>query len=174
MSTPAPVQTKRTTRSGIDLNTFDDVKLFKLVPTVAEVADINDALGRLGNDHKKLLSIIRDGLQAEAIKAAYEANDGWLKVGEDGKDTTETYDAANLVSSDILNPVVLGLARINPVEVKRGDSLVEITWDDAKNAEEKRAVKDATLDMIRSTPRIVDGLKKKMAAAQAAGETTNS
>ena len=162
-------QTVRTTKGGISLDDFSDVKLYKDVPAIAPPATVKDALEYLGNDHAKLLKIIHSGLQADAVTTARENESGWLKFDEDGKPTSESF-SGSLVSGEILNPVVLNLSRINPVEVVRNGKTVEITWDDAQSPEEKRAVKAATIDMIRTTPRIVEGLKKKMAAAVAAGE----
>lgn len=155
---------KPTTKSGIDLASFEDVKLYKPVPLVPAVANVQDALARLGNDHAKLMAIIQTGLQTHATNEARSSDEGWLKMDENGKETNEPF-SGSLVSVDILNPVILSLSRINPVIVRRGDQDVEITWDDAENRDEKRAVKDATLEMIRTTPKIVDGLKRKMAVA---------
>jgi hypothetical protein len=162
-SSPKPM---RTTRSGIDLASFEDVKLFKDVATVPAVTSVQDALSRLGNDHAKLLSIIHGGLQAEAVKSANESDSDWLKFDQDGKETTEVF-AGQLVSSEVLNPMVLNLSRYNPVNVIRGGKEVEITWDECQSREEKQAVKAATLEMIRTTPRLVTILQKKMTAVSA-------
>ena len=167
--TPTEISKVRTTKGGIDLESFEDVKLFKDVPTPAEPKSVQDALTVLGNDHAKLLKIIHSGLVQEAVASARNSDAGWLKFDENGKETAEGF-SGTLVSSEILNPVVLNLSRINPVEVLRNGNKVEITWDEAQDREEKRAVKDATLEMIRSTPRIVEGLKKKMASAAKNGE----
>ena len=154
----------RTTKSGISLESFDDVKLFKFVPATPAVTSVQDALSRLGNDHAKLLSIIHSGLQAEAVSSARNDDSNWLMIDENGKDTDQTF-SGSLVSSDILNPFVLAMSRVNPATVLRNGKEVEITWDECQSPEEKRAVKDATLEMIRTTPRIVANLKKKMEAA---------
>ncbi len=170
MATPNATETlqpSRTTKSGISLESFEDVKLFKLVPATAPVTSVQDALTRLGNDHAKLLAIIHSGLQAETVNAARQDDSGWLKIDENGKDTSETFEGS-LVSSDILNPFVLAMSRVNPATVLRAGKEVEITWDECQSPEEKRAVKDATLEMIRTTPRIVANLKKKMEAASKA------
>lgn len=158
----------RTTKGGIDLATFEDIKLYKDVAPIPPVTSAQDALTRLDNDHAKFLSIIHAGLQAEAVENARSSDAGWLKIDENGKDTDEEF-AGTLVSGEILNPVVLTMSRINPTTVLRDGVEVEITWDDCQNAEEKRAVKAGTLDFIRATPKIVDGLKKKMATAARIG-----
>ena len=54
-----------------------------------------------------------------------------------------------------------------PPASRRGGKEVEITWDECQSREEKQAVKAATLEMIRTTPRLVVILQKKMAAVSA-------
>lgn len=156
----------RTTKSGIDLSTFTDVSLYKTVPPVPAVESLKDALARVQNNEAKLLTIIRDGLQAEAVSSARDNQAGWLKQDDDGKDTSEVFEGT-LVSGEILNPLVLNLARTCPCVISRNGVEVEVTWEDAKSADEKRAIKAATVDFIRSTPRIMEGLKKKMQATPA-------
>jgi hypothetical protein len=156
MATTSSVTTQRTTKSGIDLSTFDDVLLFKDVPLVAEVADIPDALARLGNDNKKLLAIIRDGLQAEAIRAAREDSNGWKKTDENGKPTDEVFNGT-LASNEVVNPVVLMFAKLN------------FGYDKATNADEKRVAKDKAREMIKGMPVVLEGLRTK--SLEAAGQS---
>lgn len=169
-ATQSPTQSPElavTTKSGIDLASFEKVELFKKYQKPAPVTSVADALSRLGNDNKKLLQILDAGLSAEAGKAARNEDTGWLVFDEDGKETTTLYDGT-LVSNEILNPVVLMFARLNETEVVRNDKVVSITWDEAKGPEEKRAVKMAAIKMIQAQPATVAALKKKMLAAQAA------
>jgi len=165
----------KTTKSGIDLATFEKVELTKQYPKPAPVTSVQDALSRLNNDNAKLLKIIQEGLQAEAGREARNDENGWLVLGDDGKpetneDGTAKVYAGTLVSNEILNPVVLMFARLNETTVVRGDKEVSITWDEAKDADEKRAVKAAAVEMIRQQPGTVAALKKKMAASQKSEE----
>lgn len=159
---PAALPVIRTTRGGVSLETFDDVKLFKNVPEVSEVTSVAEALERVGNDEKKLFSIIRAGLNAAAVEAARESSDGWLLIDDSGKDTTEVF-AGTLVSSEILNPLVLTLAKLS-------HDYDEIESKDPKSAEKKRAAKDAALEDIKQNPKMIESLKKKQLALQAKGE----
>ena len=147
----------RTTKSGIDLNTFEDVKLYKDVPSVAEVASVQDALARLGNDHNKLLTIIRDGLQSEAVAAARGSQEGWKQIDEDGK-PTDTQFSGSLANGEDVNPVVLMFAKLN------------FGYDEAKNADEKRAAKQSAKEMIKGMPKVLEGLKNKAARSANADE----
>ena len=161
MATPSGPKMRTVQRSGMSLESFDDVKMFKKVEEVAPVTSIQDALARLGNDEARLYKIITGGLMEETLEAARNSQNSWNLYDSEGKETSEVF-TGSLVSTEILNPVVLTFARINPTVVQRDGKPVEITWDEAKNADEKRAVKDATLQMIKDTPRIVDQLRKKM------------
>lgn len=157
------------TKSGMDLATFEKIELFKKYLKPAKVQSVADALARLGNDNAKLLEILDKGLQAEAGIAARNDDAGWLVQDEDSKEAPVLYDGT-LVSNEILNPVVLMFARLNETEVKRGDKVVSITWDEAKGPDEKRAVKLAAIEMIKAQPATVAALKKKMVAASKVSE----
>ena len=157
MATPSNVTTLRTTKSGINLEDFSDVSLYKVVPQVAAVTSIQDALDRLGNDSTKLFEVITDGLNSLAVEKARKDGEGWLQVDENGKDTTETFKGT-LVSPEVLNPVVLMMAKLN-------HGFDEIPKS-ADSAELKRKAKEAALEDIKSSPIVLAGLKKKMEAAK--------
>ena len=149
-TTPAPVP-KITTKSGTDLATFEDVRLYKAVPTVPPVQSVADALLRLGNDNARLLSIINEGLQSEAIEKARQSDDGWMLLDENGKETTEAY-TGSLANSEDVNPVVLMFAKLM------------FGYDEAaakKDADGKRAAKDKAREAIKGMPQVLDGLRAK-------------
>ena len=166
MATPTAQTTIKTLKSGIDLNSFADVKLYKEVAVIAEVSSVDQAREMLGDDEKKLLEIITRGLQGEAVEAARKNDEGW-KIAE-----TEESFSGTLISNEILNPMVLTLSKYNPAKVLRDGVEFEITWDECKTPEEKRTVKDSTISMIRETPRLLNSLKSKMAAAIKDGSAT--
>lgn len=151
---------KRTTKGGTDLNTFEEVLLYKDIPVVPEVKDMNDALARLGNDHKKLLSIIKDGLQQEAINKAREDASGWKVMDAETRKPTEDVFTGTLANAEIVNPTVLLFAKNN-------FGYDEIDSKDPESATKKRAAKDAAKDLIKSMPVILEGLKKRSAALNA-------
>lgn len=161
-ATPAP---KRTTKAGINLENFEDIIVYKDVPEVSEVTSLDDALGRLGNDTKKLFSIIRSGLQEQAIEAARNSADGWLLMTDDRKPVTDPSGAlvpftGALADAEDVNPVVLQIA-------KSAFDYDSIDSEDPKSAEKKRESKQAAKDLIKTMPKILDGLKRKAAAKNA-------
>lgn len=150
MATPAPEKVK-TTKRGIDLATFEDVSLYKEIPSVPPVVSVEDALKRLNHDNKKLLAIIGEGLQAEAVRLARESNDGWMQIDENGKLTTEVY-TGQLADSEDVNPVVLMFAKLN------------FGFEEATTREAKRESKENAKELIKTMPKIIEGLQKKAAA----------
>jgi hypothetical protein len=73
-------------RGGIDLSTFTEVTLKKVVPPMQAVTSVEDALARLGNDSARLLAVITRGLQAEHDHAVLtDPNIPWRTTNEDGK-----------------------------------------------------------------------------------------
>lgn len=159
MATPSnSASVLRTPKSGINLEDFSEVSLFKLVPQVAAVTSIEDALARLGNDPSKLFSVITDGLNGLAVEEARKSQEGWLTVDENGKDTQEVFKGT-LVSPEVLNPVVLMLAKLN-------HGFDEIEKKSDKSADLKRAAKEKAMEDIKNSPIVLAGLKKKMEVAK--------
>ena len=154
---PTPVAPKRTTRSGINLANFEDVKMYKEVPTIPKVASVEEVLARLGHNKEKLLAILTEGLQAEAIRAAQADPNGWLLVdGETGKDTTEVF-SGTLADSEDVNPVVLMFAKLS-------FGFDDIQKGDPNSREKKREAKEKAKEMIASMPQVLEGLQKKAAS----------
>jgi hypothetical protein len=155
--TPNAVTELRTTKSGLDLTSFEDVTLYKKVPIIAEVHSLEDALSRLGHDKAKLLTILRDGLQAEATRSARESSEGW-KIFEDGKETEKTFEGT-LANPEDVNPVVLMFAKLN----FGFDEIVTDPKNPQEGRDKKVAAKQAAKDLIRSMPQVLTALQKKAA-----------
>jgi hypothetical protein len=145
-------ESKPVTTSGIDLDSFDQVSLYKDVPEVPAVVSMQDALARVGNNEKSLFAIIQAGLQEEARKKAEAEESGWLKFDEDGEKTDEVYKGT-LVFGEIINPLVLRTAK---------DFFNWPTKSSATSADEKKAAKAGALSMIRESPRFMDMIKRRM------------
>ena len=135
-------------RTILDLDTFEEVVVTHPVSEAPEITSVEQALTLVGNDASKLFSIIRKGIQSDIGKAAAEATDGWT-VKETGESFRGT--RANL---DDFNDLVLTLAKT-----------LGLGWEEAGNHEEKLAVKAKAVELIKTTPMLRDGLKKKAAAA---------
>lgn len=147
-------QTVRTTKSGLNLDNFEDVSLYKDVPVVEPVKSVEDALHRLGNDHARLLSILTQGLQSETVEAARTSADGWLTF-EDGKPTDSVFSGTLVPeeASPMVNNLVLSLAKN------------VFSYNEAKDADERRAAKSAARDFIKSNETMLNGLKANIAAS---------
>ena len=143
-----------TQKSGINLTDFEDVKLYKQVPVVAPVTSVPDALARLGNNHERLLEILTSGIQAEATEKARNESDGWFLYDAEGNETKETF-GGSLAKNEIVNPAVLQIAKS------------AFGYDEAPDSDSKRAAKQAARDLIKATPAMVEGLRKKSALAGA-------
>lgn len=140
-----------TTKRGIDLSTFEDVTLYKVVVPPARVEKVNDALALLGNDHSKLMSIINQGLAADAVATSRKNMEGWCKMDDDGKQTTEVF-SGQLASTEVVNPIVLMFAKLS------------FDYESATTPEAKKAAKQAAKDYIRTVPKILEDIQKKSAA----------
>lgn len=167
MSTPnavgVPTEKLRTTSSGTDLETFDDVRLYKEVSAVPPVTNVQDALSRLNNDHATLMDIIHSGLEQKAIEDARKSNDGWMLVDDEGKDTGKVF-SGSLAPAEIVNPVILQFAKM------------AFGYDEAsaaKDSEGRRKAKDAAKAHIKGDAFVLTSLKKKAAAMLASGKSEN-
>ena len=115
---------------------------------------MEDALHRLSNDHAHLLSILQQGLQTEAINAARNDPSGWLVI-DDGKDTDQIFEGTLVPDegSQIVNNLVLSLAKN------------VFSYNEAKDADERRAAKADARDFIKANETVLAGLKANIAAA---------
>jgi hypothetical protein len=147
---PAAPAPKLTTKKVKNLDTFEDVLLAKTVPTVPPVVSVEEALHRVGNDHKKLLSLIQEGLQADAIEQARNSNDGWFETDEDG-DPTDVEFTGTAADSKVVNFAILNVAKIM------------FDFDAATTKEQKREAKKLAAEEIKSNPRMLASLQKRAA-----------
>ncbi len=123
--------------TGINLATFEDVTLRKVVPEMPPIDSIESALARLNNDNKRLLEVITRGLQAEhdaAIKA--DANVPWRTVTAEGKINGEF--TGTLADPKKLNPFVLVMAK------------TQFGFDKSMSKEQKAAAKESAQNAVKS------------------------
>ena len=143
------VKTLPVQRGGFDLENMSDVTLFKEVQ-FTPVTSTEEALKRLGHDAKKFLEVINDGLESEARRSAVsDPSIPWLQENDEGE---KSEFAGTLADSKAVNGLVLNLAK----------SVFGYAKD--ASADVRRAAKDSAFEMIKSTPAIVEGLKKNAAA----------
>lgn len=138
------------TRTLFDLDSMSDVTLVKPVPDFEPVSTPQEAMARLGNDSVKLLQVINDGLMGHLRDSVKDdPNIPWNTEDEEtGELTLFTGTPAD---SKAVNGLVLNLAK----------SVFGYTKD--STPVEKKAAKEAAMEMVKSTPKIVEGLKKNAA-----------
>lgn len=136
-------------RTVFALETMEEVTLVKKTEFVP-VETAKDALDRLGNDPKKFLEVINDGLATITRKSLVSDNSiAWQQEDEAGKLTPFSGTVAD---AKMVNSLQLNLAKTVFGYSKDLDIVA------------KRAAKDSALEMIRTTPAIVAGLQKNAAA----------
>jgi hypothetical protein len=154
--TPSEVKPKQISKSGIALPDFEDITLYKDVPTVPPVTSLADAIDRTGNDEKALFAIITAGLQAQAEAAARETSEGWKD--EKGTDASSLV----LVNGEDLNPLVLQLAKVNyDYDVYQADVMSKDPARVERGKAGKIEAKRQALEDIKEQPRTLAGLTRK-------------
>jgi hypothetical protein len=147
---PTEATERRPQKSLFDLDTMSTLVLVKPY-TFTPVSDAKSALERVGNDTFKFLEIINRGLQSfqdEAVKA--DSAIPWKVEDEEGNLTDFTGTPAD---DKAVNALVLNMAKASFGYLK------------AKDADEKRASKQAALDFIKSQPVLIAGMKAQLEGA---------
>lgn len=147
-------QTLKVTAKPFDLDAFETIETYK-EGTFVPAADAAEALSRLGGDATVLLSIINRGLKEQAIEDLRNSETPWLTKDEDGNITEYKGESAD---ESAVSDLVLTLAKT----VFGFDNR-----DKSQTKEQKRAMKEKALGMIRDTPAIRNGLVERAKAAKA-------
>ena len=152
--TPTPVTEVKDVpiqRTVTDLDTMDEVTLvrpFAFTP----VGSTQEALTRLGNDAKQFLAIINEGLRAEERRIAGSQTGDWYIMDEDGKPTSEVF-VGTIADPKAVNSTVLNMSKM-----VFSNKLFSVAWDKL-TSDQKKSVKTAALEFIKSNPILCDGLK---------------
>src|SRR6266849_1350570 len=136
-----------------DLDTFAEVTLkkeFEFTPVVT----VQEAAARLNNDADRLIKIINDGLISVQRQHENSTPTGWRVLTEDGELNGEF--SGTPADQDIVNKLVLQLAKTSI-----GPSM-GLDWETATK-DQKKAIREATQEFIKTTPLIRNGLKKSAA-----------
>lgn len=132
-----------------DLDTMSEV-LLKKVGSFTPVESQHEALSRVGNDTAKFLAVINEGLRSEYQRAFRSDPAGWYTVNEDGEVNGEF--VGTIADIKAVNSLVLTLAK------------TVFGYSKDISPEAKRAAKEGAMEMIKSSDRIREGLKKSAAA----------
>lgn len=149
--TPNGTQEIKVQRTLLDLDSFEDVTLVK-VGEFKPVQSADELMTRIGNDSAKFLKIVNDGLRSNEQQALKDNESvTWRVVGDDGK-PGDTYNGTPADPS-VINPLVLNIAK------------AATGYLQAKDAEGRKAAKDAAIEMIKSSPVMLESIKKQALAA---------
>lgn len=142
----------KTQRTVFDLDTFSNVLLVKTFNPPAKPTSIEEALAAVGNNNEKLLSVIYDGLLAEARKVAYESNDGWNLTDDEG-DPAGVYNGkfASEKLGKLINGAVITMAKLSG-------------YEKSLSPEKKKELKRQAMDFIRSNPAVLENIKNQAAS----------
>jgi len=150
-STESTVKMLPLQRTGIDLDTMNDVTLVKDVP-FTPVKTTQEALERLGHNAAKFLEVINDGLESVARAAAIaDPEIPWMQEDEEGNKTAFT---GTLADTKAVNGLVLTLAK------------TAFNYPKDKNApvEQKRAAKDKAFAFIKANEELRNNLRENASA----------
>ena len=137
-------------RTIYNLDDMEEVTLVKTVPDFVPVDSTQAALHRLGNDAKKFLAVINDGLAAEERNAVADNSEiPWMEEAEDG---TQTAFSGTPADGKKVKTLILTLAKT-----------IFGYGDKSQPIEQKRAAKASALAMIQSNEQIKSGLKNSAA-----------
>ena len=137
-------------RTIYNLDDMEEVTLVKTVPDFVPVDSTQAALHRLGNDAKKFLAVINDGLAAEERNAVADNSEiPWMEEDEEGNQTPFGGTPAD---GKKVKALILTLAKTIFGYVK-GEK------------EKNRAAKASALAMIQSNEQIKNGLKNSAAGS---------
>lgn len=147
MTPTTGTKTERVNNTVFDLDSFDDVLLFKNV-AFEPVTTTQEALARVGNDTAKFMEIVNEGLRQHVRESAKNDNSTpWLQEDEDG-DVSEF--TGTIASGKDVNTLKLTLAK------------TLFGYGKAKDADAKRASKAKAMDFIKSNDEIRESLKQNV------------
>lgn len=132
-------------KTGIDLNTFDEV-LLKKVGKFVPVATLEEAKHRVGGNTEKFISIINEGLEAEAGRALI--NDTTIPWQVEDEEGALTPFSGMLADEKLVNGLVLNMAK----------NIFGYSKEMSKD--EKREAKQAARELIKSNDQMKQGLMK--------------
>lgn len=142
----------KTQKTIFDLQNFEDVTLWKEYD-FTPVENMQEALARLGNDAKRVLAIVNQGLEGVARAEAQAKADGWRTFTEAGEENGPF--TGTMADRLAVNALVLTLAK------------TVFGWDKDDDLETKKAKKLKAVEMIKSNDAIRAGLQKSAAVAAA-------
>jgi len=145
--TPNATFTAKVQRTVFDLTAFDDVTLVKTITLPNAPTSLEEALAAVGNDTERLMSVIHEGLVADAKEVARNDMSGFMIQPEEGE-PTEIYAGkfADDAKGKRIGNAILALAKMNGYE----KSLPK---------EEKSKLKERATAFLRDNPAMMSNLQ---------------
>lgn len=145
-------------KTVFDLDSKGDVTVAK-IGEFQPVANMEEFVSRLGNDAKRILAIVNDGLEKWTEKQIEEDTSiPWQLVEEDDEDNkTLVPFSGTLLSAE--RSKMLNASKINFAKLMFGYSK-KMSEDKIENAKLKKAAKDSALGVILGNPAAVEALRK--------------
>ena len=148
-------ETLRIQRKQFDLDSKEDVILIKEVP-FEPVTSNQEALARVGNDAKKFLEIVNQGLKDFTRDQAANDSSPWFLEDEEGEKSEYTGTPISEEKSKQLAINVLNMAKML------------FGYSKKMKPEEKKAAKEKAQTMLLNNPVVVESLKNQDGGAAAA------
>ena len=148
-------ETLRIQRKQFDLDSKEDVILIKEV-TFEPVTSNQEALARVGNDAKKFLEIVNQGLKDFTRDQAASDSSPWLIEDEEGEKTVYTGTPISEEKSKQLAINVLNMAKML------------FGYNKKMDPKSKSEAKEKAQAMLLSNPVVVESLKNQDGGAAAA------
>lgn len=105
-------QVKTTTKTVLDLGTFDKVTLIKNVPLPEKPKTLAEATALVGNNMDRLMELIYQGLATESVEKAREDSSNWFVMdGANKFGAAYTGSFADEAKTDNINLMILNLAK---------------------------------------------------------------
>lgn len=136
--TPTPSMTKPITKTVLDLATFADVKLTKTITLPARPTTLEEALAAVGNDQKKLLNVVHEGLCADVENTARASMSDWLIVDDEDSEISVPYIGTPVPEDQEknINGMILNFARM-------------LGFGKGLSPEKKREIKNTAREQVR-------------------------
>lgn len=135
-------------RTITNLDTMEEVTLVKPA-TFTRVNSNDEALARLGNDAKRFLDIINEGLRAEERRTLAGQPGGWYEQDDEG-------GIGELFNGTVADPKAVNALRLNMAKHVFG-------YSKDMSKEQKTAALESAMNFIKSNEAIREGLKKSAA-----------
>lgn len=142
---------KIVTMQVFDLKEFDTITLGKQVKMPEKPSSLNEVVQKFGNDEKRLINIIYEGMCKEAELEAEKDKAGWHEFSdpEEGELADEEYSGryADPEKKKLIRAMILNFAKV-------------LGFDKSKTPDEKRAAKEQARKAIMENQAMLNSISQ--------------